>query len=76
MKKTVPAPLFTATVIGRQEEKELLKGIHRSGQAEMVAIMGRRRVGITFLIKNYFRQFAFECTAMHNAGLDEQLENF
>ena len=38
---------------------------------------GRRRVGKTFLILNAFeKQLAFELSGIHNATLDQQLENF
>ncbi len=43
----------------------------------MVAVYGRRRVGKTFLIHNIFRQeLAFEFSGIHNATLEQQLENF
>lgn len=39
-------------VIGRAAEKEILQKIEKSGEAELVAVYGRRRVGKTFLIRN------------------------
>lgn len=48
-----------------------------SQEPEMVAVIGRRRVGKTFLIKNtYAERIAFEVTGVQNAGLSEQLQNF
>ncbi|WP_343305140.1 ATP-binding protein [Chitinophaga niabensis] len=65
------------SIIGREQEKTLLSRIERSGEAELVAIYGRRRVGKTFLIRNFFhKQLAFEFSGIHNASLDQQLENF
>ena len=40
-------------IVGRKKEKELLDYVMNSGQAEFVAIYGRRRVGKTFLIREY-----------------------
>lgn len=43
----------------------------------MVAIIGRRRVGKTFLIKTVYKDYIkFEVTGIQNAPLDGQLENF
>jgi len=63
--------------IGRESEAGLLKKIAKSGEAELVAVYGRRRVGKTFLIHAvYQRQVAFEFCGMHDATLSQQLENF
>src|SRR5687768_13537973 len=65
------------SIIGREQEKTLLSRIEGSGESELVAIYGRRRVGKTFLIRNFFhKQMAFEFSGIHNASLDQQLENF
>ena len=45
-------------------------------QCELLAVVGRRRVGKTFLIKNFYKQFDFECTAIPNADINDQLLNF
>jgi len=64
-------------IIGRDAEKKILKAILASKEAELIALYGRRRVGKTFLVRNYFRQqLIFECTGIHDAGLNEQLRNF
>jgi uncharacterized protein len=64
-------------IVGREDEKAILKKIIRSDEPELVAIYGRRRVGKTFLIHNIFRQeLAFEFSGIHNATLEQQLENF
>lgn len=65
------------TIIGRGDEKAILKEILGSKEAELVAVFGRRRVGKTFLVRNYYQeQLMFECTGIHEAGLAEQLLNF
>lgn len=65
------------TIIGRDAEKKVLKDMLSSKEAELIAILGRRRVGKTFLIRNYYQKYlVFECTGIHDAGLPEQLFNF
>lgn len=64
-------------IIGREAEKTILKEMLNSKEAELIAILGRRRVGKTFLIRNYYQKhLVFECTGIHEAGLSEQLFNF
>lgn len=64
-------------LIGRAEEKSLLIKIENSGEAELVAVYGRRRVGKTYLIRNGFKkQLAFEFSGIHHATLSQQLESF
>jgi len=64
-------------IIGRVEEIKLLSKILASEQAELLAVYGRRRVGKTFLIRNACeKQMAFEFSGIHDATLNQQLENF
>ncbi len=66
-----------AIIIGREDEKNLLDSIISSEEPELVAVYGRRRVGKTFLIRNFFeKQLCFEFSGIHNAALQQQLENF
>jgi uncharacterized protein len=63
--------------IGRKKEQEILLQALASKQAEMVAIIGRRRVGKTFLIRSVYDTFiTFEVTGMQNTTLKRQLRNF
>jgi uncharacterized protein len=63
--------------IGRETEKAILQAALDSKEAEMVAVIGRRRVGKTFLIKTaYAGQIDFEATGVQNSGETEQLQNF
>ena len=43
-----------ALIIGREEEQRKLQKIFDSKEAEFVAVYGRRRVGKTYLIRNFF----------------------
>ena len=63
------------TLIGREREKSILKSCFESDKSEFVAIYGRRRVGKTFLIKEFFEgNFAFYSTGILNGNKDVQLQ--
>ena len=63
--------------IGRTEEIGLLKKAIESRRSEMIAIIGRRRVGKTHLIKHVFgKTLDFEMTGMQHAVMSDQLTNF
>jgi AAA+ ATPase superfamily predicted ATPase len=65
------------TIIGRDAEKKILQDMLASGEAELIAILGRRRIGKTFLIRNFYeKDLVFEYTGVHEDGLGEQLLNF
>jgi len=65
-------------IIGRKPEQEALSGLYASGEAEFLALYGRRRVGKTFLIRNTFADahLYFELTGQRESSLGEQLDNF
>jgi len=64
-------------IVGRQNEIKRLNDLHNSGNAEFVAVCGRRRVGKTFLIKKLFEdKIVFDLTGLANANTHEQLKNF
>ena len=64
-------------LIGRKQEQEILQKAFQSEQAEFVSIIGRRRVGKTFLIQSVFRdKIVFEMTGIQHASRSEQLQNF
>ena len=68
---------MNSLLIGREEEQQILKEALLSLEAEMIAVIGRRRVGKTYLINTvYQKQMAFELTGLQNAPLEEQLSNF
>ena len=64
-------------MIGRiVEQKELLRA-QESQQSEFVALYGRRRVGKTFLVNEFFNgRFAFRATGIEEGTKREQLELF
>ena len=64
-------------IVGRQNEQRALQQYFESENPEFVAVYGRRRVGKTFLIKEFFdKKFAFYISGLANATKEEQLENF
>lgn len=67
-------------ILGRQEETETLKTFLNSKQPQFMAIYGRRRVGKTHLIRNYFsvqkNLIFFDTTGSKNTPMAEQIANF
>ena len=52
-------------IIGRVAEQHELKRLCQSPRAEFLVVYGRRRVGKTFLVREYFnREFAFHATGI------------
>ena len=43
------------TIIGREEEIETLSRLYNSRNSEFVALYGRRRVGKSYLVKEFFK---------------------
>lgn len=53
------------TIIGRAAEQEILRRRIESESSELIAIYGRRRVGKTFLVRQYFNDaFGFYSTGI------------
>lgn len=65
-------------IIGRHHELRILEEIYGSNEAELLAIYGRRRVGKTYLISEFFKDKGvyFELTGTKDAKMHEQLINF
>ena len=64
-------------MIGRTEECDVLASCLNSGKAEFVAVFGRRRVGKTYLVKEFFNNsFSFYATGVQNVDTRQQLRIF
>src|SRR5579862_7656585 len=66
-------------IIGRQEEQRELTEVFKSKKAEFVVVYGRRRVGKTFLIEQFFKTkkcVYFHVTGVQDGLLKEQLAEF
>nr|NGX49842.1 hypothetical protein [Candidatus Anoxychlamydiales bacterium] len=62
-------------ICGREEELKLLKKLLNANEAQLLAVYGRRRVGKTYLIENFFQDKGvfFRFTGMKGAILKEHL---
>lgn len=63
--------------VGREAEVTVLQSLLSTPQADLVAVIGRRRIGKTYLIKNAFKnQFAFHITGIKNADKQTMIRAF
>lgn len=64
-------------MIGREEEKKLLRSFMEVDRPVFAAIYGRRRVGKTYLIRSVFEgRFTYQLTGIANVETNQQLVNF
>jgi len=65
------------SIAGRNKERALFQELFERNNSEFVAVYGRRRVGKTYLIREYFKhKFTFALTGLANVGTNKQLLNF
>ena len=61
-------------IIGRYKEKSILKQCVESGVPEFLVVYGRRRIGKTFLVREYFSgELDFYVTGLASEKKDDQL---
>lgn len=64
-------------LIGRADEQEIFANAMKSEKSEMIAVIGRRRVGKTFLIRKYFeKDIVFEFTGIYKGTMAEHKSRF
>ncbi len=64
-------------IIGRETEMAKFDKILNAPNSEFLAIYGRRRVGKTFLVRQYFKkQIVFDFTGAKDSSKSTQLDNF
>lgn len=64
-------------IIGREKEMAILESALNSKDSRLIAIYGRRRVGKTFLIREYYKNsIRFELTGISGGTYFDQLKNF
>ncbi|MBP3719431.1 MAG: ATP-binding protein, partial [Eubacterium sp.] len=64
-------------LIGREKEQDLLNQCILSKRPEFLVVYGRRRVGKTYLIKEYFNErFSFYSTGIPSKKTRDQLKAF
>lgn len=65
------------SIVGRKTEKAELDKIFHSAKAEFLAVCGRRRVGKTFLIKEFFeKELVLSVSGISKANTQKQIKNF
>jgi hypothetical protein len=67
-----------SSIFARVRELKVLQQLYDSGKPEFLAIYGRRRIGKTFLIREFFKNkgLYFALTGVKDASLKKQLKNF
>ena len=61
------------SIIGRKKEQKELEQVYNSNKAEFVVVYGRRRVGKTYLVREYFQdRLDFYHTALSPIELEEE----
>ena len=64
-------------MVGREAEQRDLHDVLERDESQLVAVYGRRRIGKTYLIREFFgNKFVFYHTGMHCGSLKEQLLTF
>ncbi len=64
-------------IIGRKDEIAKLENIVSSDHAELVAVYGRRRIGKTYLIKEFFNEkFDYYATGIFGGTKEDELRAF
>lgn len=73
-KKTI----FMEKIFARHQELKILNKIYHSNEPEFLAIYGRRRIGKTFLIRQFFKRkgLYFELTGLKDGSVRQQLHHF
>lgn len=63
-------------IVGRKDEIEILSSCLDSKESRLIALTGRRRVGKTYLIREYFgNKIKFEIAGLHDGTYQQQLSH-
>jgi AAA+ ATPase superfamily predicted ATPase len=64
-------------VVGRHKEKEKLTHALSSHRSELIAVYGRRRIGKTYLIREFYaKNMVLSVTGLSEANKARQIKNF
>ncbi len=64
-------------IAGRKHEIQVLSDALNSHRSELIAVYGRRRIGKTYLIREYFnKKIVFSFTGLSTGKRPEQIKNF
>ncbi len=68
---------MSKNIAGRKDEMQILSDALDSHRSELIAIYGRRRIGKTYLIREYFNnKIVFSFTGLSTGKRAEQIKNF
>lgn len=68
---------YNTKIIGREHEQDILQHCVESSRAEFIAVYGRRRIGKTYLVKQYFKDtFDFYTSGIYKVSRAEQLKQW
>ena len=68
---------MSKTIVGRAYEQQVLTDSLTSHRSELVAIYGRRRIGKTYLIREFFgNKITFGFTGLSTGKRADQIKNF
>jgi AAA+ ATPase superfamily predicted ATPase len=70
--------MHSKNIFGRDRELSLFEQIEENSMSEFVAVYGRRRIGKTYLVHEYFKnhKFFFEFIGTKNSPAKIQIKNF
>lgn len=69
--------VMSKKIIGRKREQEILLDTLNSHRSELVAVYGRRRIGKTYLVREFFgKQILFSFTGLSTGNRADQIKNF
>ena len=64
-------------VVGRYREKKVLTQMLENNASELAVVFGRRRVGKTYLVRNFYQEhIVFELVGLYGGNIHLQLQNF
>ena len=68
---------MSKNIVGRTFEKQILFDALHSHRSELIAVYGRRRIGKTYLIREFFgKKIIFSFTGLSSGRMSEQIKNF
>lgn len=76
---SVPINLGVKMIVGRISEQVLLEKAFGSNEAQLICVYGRRRIGKTFLIREFFSRkncIYFHATGVQKSNIKKQLKKF
>ena len=69
--------VMSKKIVGRIREQEVLTDTLNSHRTELVAVYGRRRIGKTYLVREFFGdKITFGFTGLSTGKRSDQIKNF